>query len=290
MVEGLWIFGNGNRDDSFGVSFRYVLSRFGLGASQALVDGLSGMAFTLPLLTEEDCTAWWMEGGNDIRAEFVSGAFGLSHEVINVKSERSDNVILCRERDFWKSIKEKLDRNFIVLENTWPLWSVIDGWNDEESRVERVSFEGFPMFPNPNGVFHVFGKGGEAIPKKDVLAQAFEFGEKLTGTQFDTKGILFGIAIEEATKNRLSNEHFCVPCGNDDMGCFTRTLSRIRGRHLSLAGFIDEAGEYMKLPEKYLDQKSKSLGIAEKLLGILKNPELSNLWHDKKQIIPLLPF
>jgi len=290
MIEGLWIFGDGNRDDSFGVGLRYILSRFGLGSSQAWVDGLSGMAFSLPLLTEEDCMAWWMEGGNNIRAEFVSSALGLVHEEIKIKSEHSSNVDLCRDREFWKIIREKLDNNFIILENTWPLWSVIDGWNDEENHAERVVFDGFPMFPNPNGVFHVFGKGGEPTPKKEAISQALEFGERLMGTEFDTNGIMFADAIEKTTKTHLTNDHFCVPCGNDDMGCFTRTLSRIRGRCLSLAGFLAEASEYMKLPDKYLDQKSKSLETAEKLLAILKNPELPKLWHDKTQIIPMLPF
>ncbi len=234
--------------------------------------------------------AWWMEGGNNIRAEFVSSALGLVHEEIKIKSEHSSNVDLCRDREFWKIIREKLDNNFIILENTWPLWSVIDGWNDEENHAERVVFDGFPMFPNPNGVFHVFGKGGEPTPKKEAISQALEFGERLMGTEFDTNGIMFADAIEKTTKTHLTNDHFCVPCGNDDMGCFTRTLSRIRGRCLSLAGFLAEASEYMKLPDKYLDQKSKSLETAEKLLAILKNPELPKLWHDKTQIIPMLPF
>ena len=288
MAQGLWIFGNGNRDDSFGICIRYILSKFRLGASQSWVDGLSGMAFSLPFVPAEDCSAWWMEGGNDIRAEFVAGALGLSYEKLTIKSGHSEEPDTCRDGAFWESVREKVETGSIVLENTWPLWSIIDGW--KEDKPERVFFEGFPIFPNPDGVFHVFGRDDNKLSIKDAVGQALESGQKLMGNTLDTNEIKYGDVILKAVKKQLQEEFFCKSCGKDDFGCFTRSLARIRGQQMSLAGFIEEAGQFADIPEIFTEMAAKASTVSHDILEILKNPELENFWSDKQKIASMLPF
>lgn len=291
MVEGLWIFGNGNRDDSLGICLRYVLSRFGLGASQAWVDGMTGMAFSLPLLRHEDCTAWWMEGWNDIRMHSAANALGLNLETEFVASEKSNDTYSARPKKFWGTIKEKIRSGYVVIENTWPLATVIDSWDEEIDRPERVCFSGFPIYPNPHGQFHVISKSTFIPDREETIRMAIEFGLELLDGKHDTDLVKYGDKILEATKIHLKQEYFCDSCKEDDFGCFTRTLSRIRGQNLSLVGFAKETkGVQATFARQMSKLAEEAERISTEIYKILHNPELENLWKNKQEIIEMLPF
>lgn len=291
MVEGLWVFGNGNRDDSLGVCLRYVLSRFGLGASQAWVDGMTGMAFSLPLLHNEDCMAWWMEGWNDINVHSAATALGLKLETEFMESDKSNDAYGARPRKFWQTINEKIKSGHVVIENTWPLATVIDSWDEEIDRPERVCFSGFPIYPNPQGQFHVISRSTLFPDRKESVRMAIEFGLELLDGKHDTDIVKYGDTILEAVKIRLKKEFFCQACKDDDFGCFARTLSRIRGQKLSLMWFAQETKGIQGV---YASQMSKLAQDAERVSSgiskMLYNPELEKMWKDKENIIEMLPF
>jgi hypothetical protein len=291
MANGLWIFGNGNRDDSIGISLRYALSRFGLGASQAWVDGLTGMAFSLPLLKNEDCTAWWMEGWNDVNMHFAANSLGLAIEVEREETENTTDPYLARPKRFWEKIKGRLKEGCVVIENTWPLASVIDGWEEECDRPERAMFSGFPLFPNPFGQFYILSKSDFMPDRQQTIEQAIRYGLELHSGKHDTDIVKYGDAILSATKERLKLEHFCDACKNEDFGCFTRTLSRIRGQRLSLAGFVQETrGMQGKCARELEGMANDARTISDGILKMLKNPDLEKLWKHKGQILEMLPF
>ncbi|MBP7733555.1 MAG: hypothetical protein KA140_07335 [Caldisericia bacterium] len=291
MIEGLWVFGNGNRDDSLGVCLRYALSRFGLGASQSWVDGMTGMAFSLPLLHNEDCMAWWMEGWNDINVHSAATALGLKLETEFVKSDKSSDTYLARPRTFWQTIKEKIKSGHVVIENTWPLATVIDSWDEEIDRPERVCFSGFPIYPNPHGQFHVISRSTFTQDREESARVAIEFGLELLDGKHDTDIVKYGDTILEAVKIHLKKEFFCQACKDDDFGCFTRTLSRIRGQRLSLMWFAQETkgiqGSFARRMSELAEEAERiSTGIHK----MLYNSELEKLWKDKQKIIEMLPF
>jgi hypothetical protein len=291
MIEGLWGFGNGNRDDSLGVCLRYALSRFTLGASQAWVDGMTGMAFSLPLLRRETCTAWWMEGWNDTNLHCAATSLGLELETIHISTEKSNDPYLARPRKHWDLIKEKIKTGFVVIENTWPLASVIDSWDDEIERPERVCFTGFPLYPNPNGQFHIISRSANLPDREQTARLAIEFGLELINGKHDNDEVKFSNKILEAVKIHLKSEFFCEACKNEDFGCFTRTLSRIRGQKLSLMGFAMETkgiqGVYSRQMSKLAEEAEK---IASGIYKMITNPDLERTWKNKELIAEMLPF
>jgi hypothetical protein len=291
MVEGLWVFGHGDRDDAIGVCLRYALSRFGLGASQAWVDGMTGMAFSLPIIRDEDCMAWWMEGMNDLRIDFAANALGLDIEIESVESPKSKDAYLARPRKFWDKIHERVSKGCVVIENTWPLASVIDSWDEEIERPERVTFTGFPLYPNPNGRFYILGKSQNMPDRAESVRQAIEFGLDILAGKHDSDNVKFGDKILEATKIKLGHERFCVPCGNDDFGCFTRTLSRIRGQRLSLAGFANETAGMQGVHTKVMSEMAlQAKKVADETLKMLRDPDLERKWPNRQEILSMLPF
>lgn len=291
MVQGLWVFGNGDRDDSLGVCLRYALSRFTLGASQSWVDGMTGMAFSLPLLHHEDCTAWWMEGWNDVSISTAAVSLGLNIETVRLTTEKSSDIYLSRPRKHWDLIKEKTKAGFVVIENTWPLSSVIDSWDDDIERPERVCFTGFPLYPNPNGQFHIISRSVNPLDRDLTVKLAIEFGLELIDGRHDNDEVKFGNKILEAVKIRLKSEFFCDSCTNEDFGCFTRTLSRIRGQKLSMMWFAKEtksiAGQYARTMQTLGEDAER---ISKGILGILQNPDLEKIWKNKQEITEMLPF
>ena len=291
MIEGLWVFGNGNRDDSLGVCFRYALSRFGLGASQAWVDGMTGMAFSLPLLRDEDCMAWWMEGWNDIRVHPAATALGLKLETEFITSDKSNDAYIARPRKFWETIKEKIKSGHVIIENTWPLATIIDSWDDEIDRPERVCFSGFPIYPNPNGQFHIISRSTLLPDREESVKMAIEFGLELLDGKHDTDAVKYGDRIFEAVKIHLKKDFFCDSCKSDDFGCFTRTLSRIRGQKLSLMWFaLETKGIQGSFSRQMSELGEEAERISTEIYKMLYNSELERLWKDKQGIIDMLPF
>lgn len=291
MIEGLWVFGHGNRDDSLGVCIRYVLSRFTMGASQSWVDGMTGMAFSLPLLAREDCTAWWMEGWNDINLHAAMSSLGLRLETVRIASEKSNDLYLARPKNHWSMIKEKIKDGFVVIENTWPLSTVIDSWDDEIDRPERVCFNGFPLYPNPEGQFHIISRSTNISDREQSVKFAIEFGLGLLDGKHDNDYVKYGNSIQEAIRFCLNREFFCNSCKDEDFSCFTRTLSRLRGQKLSLMWFAKEtkgiAGQHTKKMQTLAEDAEN---VANGIRLMLDNPDLEKMWKDKQAILEKLPF
>ncbi|HAA75986.1 TPA: hypothetical protein DCE37_12805 [Candidatus Latescibacteria bacterium] len=68
-----------------------ILQSWDRDADYATVAGLSGVAFSPVYDDSEDWRAWWMEGGDDIRLDFLGQALGFTVETVRMP-EAIDNV------------------------------------------------------------------------------------------------------------------------------------------------------------------------------------------------------
>jgi hypothetical protein len=88
-LSSLTVTGDPNDVSSFAACLTAVLQAWGREVAYKDIVGLNGIAFSPVWDQGEDCTAWWMEGGDDMRLDFLGQALGFSYETVT------------REQDFW---------------------------------------------------------------------------------------------------------------------------------------------------------------------------------------------
>ena len=148
--------GKNDVTDSFAACICAALNTWGKPESYDFVMGLTGAAFTLVQVLDENCTAWWMEGGSDIHIEFLGKALGFS-----VESHKRTGNVDWKEAEaayaktgkwppavssYLETLKSGLRDNKIVIVRTWPSWSILTSWSDDEI---DLPFETIPGLNSP---------------------------------------------------------------------------------------------------------------------------------------------
>lgn len=233
-----------------------VLRSWNRDVDYARVAGLSGLAFSPVHDTGEDCRAWWMEGGDDIRLEFLGRALGFAVETVRVPDPYDDGTPHARVEDMpgpradhFRALKAAVERGDAVLLPTWPSWSVLTGWSDDLSQLPLVTVPGFEDLvrrawgPERTGLAHVLSPTEPTLSEADAIREAIAFGATVADGSFTGKArFRYGGALYRAAADRLDHDPFCEPCGDASWSCAIRTLHRMAGTAGSAADFLEHAG------------------------------------------------
>lgn len=247
--------GDANRVDSFAACVRAALVAWGREApEQSFLEGLSGAAFAPVCDEDDDCAAWWMEGGNDSRVQFLGRALGFSV----VASPRMDGPARREAREeyarsqtlsgrvagFWEEAMKALGEGSVVVTATWPTWSAVTGWDADLRRLPVSSLPGMqalcvsdPLYPS-----YILTPAEPELTPAAALAAALQFGGQVASGAFSWEAFRFGARLYEAAAQRLEEGPFCGPCGGRAWSCALRTLRRVRGSQASGAAFLSQAG------------------------------------------------
>ena len=232
---------------------RGALESWDRPADYAYIAGLSGIAFS-PVYDEgEDCRAWWMEGGDDIRLDFLGKALGFSVETLTVPDGVEDwephasiDDMPSPRAEHLRRLQAAVERGDVVLAKTWPSWCVLTGWNDD---LTQIPFETVPGFgdlvarawgPNRTALALILSPAEPTISRDDAIRQALEFGTTIADGSFDQERLHYGGRLYQAAAERLDHDPFCVPCGDQSWSCAHRTLSRMAGTAGSAADFLEK--------------------------------------------------
>ena len=255
MSRPLTIDAHHGTHDAFVACLCAILQSWGREADYAYVSGLAGVAFS-PVYDEgEDCRAWWMEGGDDIRLDFLGKALGFEVTTLEVPDgvddwePYADIVDMPAPRaDHLQSLKAALDRGETVIVPTWPSWSVLTGWSDD---LTQIPFETIPGFkdlvsrawgPNRTGLAYILSPIEPTLSRDEAVRQALAFGTSIADGTFEKDRYHYGGALYTAAAERLDHDPFCEPCGDESWSCAVRTLTRIAGTADSAADFLEQTG------------------------------------------------
>ena len=264
--------------DSFIACLCAVLDSWGREADYTRVAGLSGIAFSPVLDTGEDCRAWWTEGGDDIRLDFLGRALGFTVEAVKVEEGVDDweahpgfdDLPEPRVR-YLRRLRSALSQGKAVIVRTWPSWSVLTGWSED---LTQVPFETMPGFkglvskiggPGKTGLAYVFSAAEPSLSGKEAVRGALVFGREIADGTFENGRFHYSGALYKAAAERLDHNPFCKPCGDRSWSCAIRTLQRIAGTSGSAAGFLEQAGlgeaakQYRAIETAALGYKGKQL-------------------------------
>lgn len=232
-----------------------VLRSWDRDADYAHVAGLSGVAFSPVYDDGEDCRAWWMEGGDDIRLDFLGQALGFTVETVQVPDGVDDwephadiDAMPVARADHLRRLKAAIERGDVVLVKTWPSWSVLTGWCGD---LTQLPFETVPGFkdlvsrawgPNRTGLAYILSPTEPSLSRVDAIGQALAFGVTVADGSFDRERFHYGGQLYQAAAERLDHDPFCEPCGDQSWSCAIRTLHRMAGTAGSAADFLEQAG------------------------------------------------
>jgi hypothetical protein len=288
MID-LKIQGNPDWHDSFVACICGILNSWEKPVDYATVAGFSGVAFSPVYDVGEDCRAWWMEGGNDIRIDFLGKVLGFSVEKIERKWTGKDEAWVKKPdllklpentADYFKKIKDATRAGKAVLVNTWPTWSVISNWSED---VTRLPFETFSPLkklvarawpPAKTGLAYILTPVDPSLGRDEAYGGALAFGAKIAQGSIASKRLLYGGSFYRAVAERLYCEPFCVPCGDASYGCGLRTVKRVLGSVTSAVDFL-ELSRMSSIADHY-----RSI---QELLDKYQDSELlRNSWRDRK--------
>ena len=242
--------------DAFVACLCGILQSWDREADYAYVSGLAGVAFSPVYDEDEDCRAWWMEGGNDIRLDFLGLALGFTVETVRIPDAFDDGKpydslddMPPPRADHFRKLKAALDRGDAVLVPTWPSWSILTGWDED---MTQLPFETVPGLgdlvsrawpPNRTGLAHILSPAEPSLSRDDAIRQALVFGASIADGTFHTKQRFhYGGRLYEAAAKRLDHDPFCEPCGDKSWSCAIRTLYRIAGTAGGAADFLEQVG------------------------------------------------
>ncbi len=272
-MPDLVIEGNGNVWDSFSLALTSILKHWGKKYDHKIVSGLSGTAFSPAFDPGEDCMAWWMEHGNDCRMPFLSKVLGFSFTEHKTTTQPKEE----KERQYKIEAKKALSEGKVLLEKTWPLWTIVHGWDEDKDEPIRASFEGFPMFQTYG--FYALQNGQAVAHKNETEKEAVDFGSKIAKGTLKNAPFVYGGSLYEEAAKRLDEEWFCVPCKKDDWGCAQRTLARMRGSQMAAKGFIEQIEVKDEATTETRNQLAETYGqMADLILPYLKDEQFEAKW------------
>jgi len=246
QLYGIVIEGDSDSLDSFAACITAALKHWGCHADYDLVAGLSGAAFSPVWDETEDCTAWWMELGDDNRTGFLGEALGFTAEASpDLDYREYERVGLPEENQrFWKRVRDAVQAGTVVLMGNWPVWRILTGWNDDLKQLRMSSPTGMPI-PNvfPFSKLYILTPSDPTLTPRDAVVGALKFGADIASGAFTRPGFRYGGALYQEAANRLREKVFCVPCSPSgrDWSCASRTIWRLRGAHGSAVRFLEYA-------------------------------------------------
>jgi hypothetical protein len=250
--------GDPNQIDSFVACIAAVLHAWDRPIGYEWIAGLAGIAFAPMLDPAEDCAAWWMESGSDLRICFLGRALGFHVDRVTRdepwddaarQAYRSDGLLPAPHESHFARLRAALDNGDAVVLRTWPAWSVLTGWDQDVDRLPFATLSGFSELveriwgPAKAQLAYVLGRAAADLPPEVALAKALRFGARVAAGQGPDPSLNYGAALYTAAADKLEDDGpFCSSCGGDADSCAHRTLMRMLGTQRSAVGFL-EAGQ-----------------------------------------------
>lgn len=256
--------GDANQTDSFAACVCAALVELGQAGSEGSADqiyleGLSGAAFSPVFDEDEDCAAWWMEGGNDLRVDFLGEVLGFAAAAsprLGGPARREAREEYARSGSlpgpvatFWETARQAHADGAVLITGTWPTWSLVSGWSDDLRQLQLSTVSGFeglckadPLFPT-----YVLWPAPAQVPASVAESHALAFGVRVAAGDLRSEGYHYGPALYEQAAARLDQGSFCSSCGGREWSCAMRTLRRMRGVQMSAVGFLRRVGHFTEL-------------------------------------------
>ena len=187
-----------NVHDSFIACLCAILDDWGREADYAYVAGLSGIAFSPVLDTGEDCRAWWTEGGDDIRLDFLGRALGFTVQKITGQQDiewdthPEPDALPDSRRRYLCTLKHALADGSWVIVRTWPAWSILTGWSDDITQLPFATVPGFEKLcgdvwpPHKTDLAYIFTPADPTLLEEDAVSEALSFGAQVADGSWRT--------------------------------------------------------------------------------------------------------
>jgi hypothetical protein len=204
----------------------------------------------------EDCTAWWTEGGDDVRLDFLGQALGFRPATVARQQDFSDEVAVqyaesgalpAEIEQYLNTLRAALDSGNMVIMRTWPAWSLLAGWGEDVRRLPLSTVAGFEGLcadiwgPHKSQLAYIITPAEPTIDLGLAVVNALKFGATVASGAFKTDAFMYGGALYEAAADRMGERYFCPSCQENDVGCAHRTLRRMLGTQRSSAAFVQTA-------------------------------------------------
>ncbi|MGC9347485.1 MAG: hypothetical protein ACP5JG_05025 [Anaerolineae bacterium] len=248
--------GDANQIDSFVACIAAVLHAWERPIGYDWIAGLSGIAFAPMLDPGEDCAAWWMESGSDLRIVFLGRALGFHVDRVTRDAPwddaarrvyRAEGLLPPPHESHFARLRAALDHGDAVVLRTWPAWTVLTGWAKDVDQLPFATLPGFAELvgriwgPAKAQLAYLLGRTSPELSPEDALDKALRFGSRVAAGRGPDPSLHYGPALYAAAAAKLEEGAFCSSCGVDADGCAHRTLMRMFGTQRSAVGFL-EAG------------------------------------------------
>ena len=250
--------GDPNQTDSFIACLTAVLHAWDRPVSYDWVAGLAGVAFSPVLDQGEECTAWWMESGSELRIGFLGCALGFTVDRVTREAQWDDDaraafaatgLLPAPHEQHFARLRAAYDRGDAVLLRTWPSWSVLTGWANDLDSLRFATVPGFEDLvksiwgPARAQLAYLLNPIEPSKALEQSLVSALRYGAKVARGRGPEEGLEYGAALYSTAAARMHEAEFCPSCGDAGDSCAHRTLMRMLGTQHSAVGFLEEARE-----------------------------------------------
>lgn len=254
--ENVCVQGDPNEVDSFTACLVAVLNAWDSPVTYDWVAGLAGTAFSPVLDPGEDCMAWWMEAGSELRICFLGRALGFTAERVTRDTVWDDTAreayastgLLPQPHEaHFARLRAAFDRGDAVLLRTWPAWSVLVGWAQDLDDLPFATVPGFEDLvagiwgPAKAQLAYLLNPMPGDVPLEEAVHVAIRYGAKVAAGNGKGAELRYGTALYAAAAERMGAETFCEACGEHSDSCAHRTLLRMLGTQRSAVGFLRDA-------------------------------------------------
>jgi hypothetical protein len=243
-IQSIGVRGNASEVDSLVTCLQAALAHWDRQVPYDCIAGLCGSAFSPALNLSEECAAWWMEGGADIRIDFLGHALGFVYEKEDYREETAP--------DLAPRARKTLADGGVVLCETWPCWSLLTAWQAKPEHRSFVAPEGCERLLKlrEGAAIYFLGPAGRSLSSCEGLYSALGFGALVAADPGISDGVAYGGQLYDAWAKRMGRDRFCPPCGDDDWRCAERTVSRVRAGQKSAVRFLNRAYDFLPSSQK----------------------------------------
>jgi hypothetical protein len=251
-------------NNSFGACLAGIMNYWKVPVEYDLIIGLTGGICSPVFNKQENCGAWWMEGGDDYRIIFAGQVLGFSTRIL---SHNEDSNKAFAEYSTAKKLPEKMEsywneinRDFLdgkmVILKTWPTWSVLTGWNNDLTKLPFATQPGYENLcaevwgPNKAQKAYILTKTKPSITEDQGIREAIEFASQLASGEFARDHFEYGGVLFRKSKDRMKEEYFCSECKEESTRCAYRTIARMKDVTGDTVLFFEKANTYFKEEEK----------------------------------------
>jgi hypothetical protein len=255
-LSSLTVEGDPNDVSSFAACLTAILQAWGQPMAYETIVGLNGVAFSPVWDQGEDCTAWWMEGGDDIRLDFLGQVLGFSCETVTRTQDFTAEVhetyaasgaLPSGITQYLERLRAAIERGDGVIMRTWPSWSVLTGWAEDVTKLPFSTVPGFEDLcasiwgPHKSQLAYIISREEPGLIETQAMVDALKFGSQIASGAYGQPPVVYGGALYEAAAAKMGEEFFCPSCKEQDVGCAHRTLRRMRHTQECAALFLETA-------------------------------------------------